>query len=211
MTIATPPSRAGTHRLTASLACIALALASSCGRSDRTARSTGPAPSDAAAQVDASDIAARLAMQEKRTRYPVITPAVLAAIPDAELEEALIDHVTYVLIKGRYDDDLAIVGRLSPGYRMLYATWLLEGEVNNGGFAQFFSNSSGRFAAEALAGCRLLGATTHAALLEQAIAIQASSTDLDALDPLDERFFTLSLSPQRIRYIRAHPEEFASP
>jgi hypothetical protein len=143
---------------------------------------------------------------------------------------ALIDHVIHVRINDRFHDELEIVRGLSRGYRMLYSTWLLETEVNNGGFNQFFWNPSGRFAAEALDGCRLLGGTELAALLEQAIAIHekerptqrkyaeegtleafSESYETTTLTSLDERFFALSLSPLRIRYIRAHPDEFTSP
>jgi hypothetical protein len=47
--------------------------------------------------------------------------------------------------------------------------WNLEGEVNNGGFAQYFENSAGDYAAGTPDALRSVGATEMAALIEQAM------------------------------------------
>ena len=46
---------------------------------------------------------------------------------------------------------------------------MLEGQVNNGGFDQYFFNSSGEYAHETLTALEQVGATNAAELLEQAI------------------------------------------
>ncbi len=55
--------------------------------------------------------------------------------------------------------------RLTPAEKHLLSIRMLDAEVNNGGFAQFFFNSSGDRWPEALAGLEAAGAEQHAALL----------------------------------------------
>jgi hypothetical protein len=130
-----------------------------------------------------------------------------------------------------FEQEREIVTRLSKGFQMVHSTLEVEAEVANGGFNQYFWNSSGRFAAEALAGYKLVGATRHAELVEKAIAIysrerpkqeqfkrkgtvQAFSESYEhtALNALDDPFYALDktekISPLRIKYIRDHPAEF---
>jgi hypothetical protein len=57
---------------------------------------------------------------------------------------------------------------LTEQEKLFYAVSCLIGEVYNGGFDQFFSNSSGRFYEYALNGLHELGAETSASLLVQA-------------------------------------------
>jgi hypothetical protein len=60
---------------------------------------------------------------------------------------------------------------LTDTERKLLAAWGVEGEVNNGGFDQYFSNPAGDNAEAALAGLREMGALKAAALLERAMAV----------------------------------------
>lgn len=60
---------------------------------------------------------------------------------------------------------------LSESEHKFVAVFALEGEVNNGGFEQFFFNSSGNEAELALDGLRELGASKVAALLLRAMAV----------------------------------------
>jgi hypothetical protein len=114
---------------------------------------------------------------------------------------------------------------------MLWATQLVDNEVNNGGFNQFFFNASGNFVDEAIEGFRLIGAHERAEivadaarrLLQDAPALRPfyeqrtmdafmqsyAHTDLGRLDQAwyeAPEFFT-----QRTSYIRAHPNEFVLP
>jgi hypothetical protein len=82
----------------------------------------------------------------------------------------------------------------------------LEAEVNNGGFHQFFGNSSGELVPETLRALDAIGAPKTKALLEQAIAVafpsgypsDTSEVSLkladfdevaDGLEPLDQAFY----------------------
>ena len=167
---------------------------------------------------------------EHRKRYATLTPDVLATIPDDKLELAILDWIDSKI--GRdYEHAHAIVARLSPGMRMLYATWWLESEVDNGGFNQFFWNSSGQFAPDALQGFELLHADELAKLTRAAIAIAQREAPMrqkyrsqgtieafsesykhTSLEELDKQFYKLDdgLSQRRIAYVRAHPAEFTT-
>src|SRR5262245_40957773 len=59
--------------------------------------------------------------------------------------------------------------RANPIARTLFAAHWCESEVSNGGFRQFFANSAGILAPEALAAFRNLGMPRTAAIVEQAI------------------------------------------
>ena len=103
---------------------------------------------------------------------------------------------------------------LTPGQRALIAIEVLRSEVCNGGFGQYFWNSSCRLAPEALEGLSLIGATKHAELLSEAIAA-GKITRADFLnetarrrklkrvqfktlfEPFDTRFYALEKSTKR--------------
>ena len=163
-------------------------------------------------------------------KYRILTLDALRAEPDLSIETAVTHNIAW-RINGDYEREEAILAALSPGQQMVHATWLVEAEVNNGGFNQFFYNSSGAFADEALAGFRLLELSEYEALLERAIAIAATLQDVHSeakeagtaeafsdtydnnpLEPLDKEFFSLSgLSEARIKYIRQNLSEFTGP
>ena len=158
-----------------------------------------------------------------RKIYSELTPAVLAEIPDQKLEQAIIDFIEYK-VAGREQRRRDILAALGPGFRAMDATWRAEIEVAGGGFRQYFRNTRGHFAADAVAGFRLVGAPELAALMEQAIIIASEEQALsqpvgqpggpsrghDRYRPLDQRFVALAreLSTRRIALIRARPELF---
>jgi hypothetical protein len=61
--------------------------------------------------------------------------------------------------------------RLGPSARTLYDICRFQGEVMNGGFSQFLSNTSGDRAHESLAALRRIGAPLCVALLEKALTL----------------------------------------
>ena len=68
--------------------------------------------------------------------------------------------------KCQYGDDM---NALSAPERVFYITQTLEQEVNNGGFDQFFINSSGNFANELVAAFTEIGAHRTAAICKKAL------------------------------------------
>jgi hypothetical protein len=164
-------------------------------------------------------------------RYKVLTKDLLAQEPDSALEWAIMQHVGWV-VGDDYEREHEIVTALSPAFQVIYSTWWLEAEVNNGGFNQYFFNSTGQFAKEAAAGFARLGAAEHAMLTRQAISVfarrepvidaarQQGTTEAfsktyenDPFAPLDEQFFNLRTDVRalRVRFIREHLSEFVHP
>ena len=61
-------------------------------------------------------------------------------------------------------------GALSDSERLLATIWWLEGDVNNGGFDQYYFNSGGNFAKLAPGALRFIGAHAAAQIVESANA-----------------------------------------
>jgi hypothetical protein len=174
------------------------------------------------------NIAASLEAFDNRRIYSTLDVQTLRQIPDADLEQAVVDYVITKL-NDNYEREVEIVRALSPGVRALYVTWGVEAEVNNGGFNQYYFNSSGAFAPDAVGAFEYFGATQHAALMREANSVRAAeakdmakfkdagtieafseSYEHTKLNPLDDRFFALKedLSALRIARIREMPEQF---
>lgn len=73
------------------------------------------------------------------------------------------------LVFPRYDRDG--FAALTPAERVAYCVDAVEREVNNGGFRQFFDNSSGDTALDTVAALEAIGAPQAAALVRRAIAV----------------------------------------
>ena len=118
--------------------------------------------------------------------------------------------------------------KLTDQQRNFYYNQSLEREINNGGFSQYFSNSSGDFANETVKSLRLIGADKTADILEQAIAefpnktIPQDSDErqelLEAIEEaasenwekLEQRFFAYEddLNTLNLDYVRQHQDKF---
>jgi len=158
-----------------------------------------------------------------RKIYTELTPQILAEIPDDKLEQAVIDFIDHK-VAGRENRRRDILSALGPGFRAIDATWWAEIEVTSGGFRQYFRNTRGQFAADAVQGFRVMGARELAAVMEQAITIAVEEQALsqpvgqgsgpgraqDRYRPLDQKFADLAhgLSAKRVELIRARPKLF---
>jgi hypothetical protein len=159
--------------------------------------------------------------------YKQLDVPTLRSIPDAEVERAIADYVWHKIYD--YNRVVEVVHGLRSGTRAMYLTWVVEGEVNNGGFNQYYYNTDGQFASEAVDAFEYFGATQHAALMREANAVRlaearpmqkfkdeatlqafSESYKHSKLGPLDERFLKLTedLSRLRIARVRQAPEEF---
>ena len=69
--------------------------------------------------------------------------------------------------KTQYGEDMSA---LSEAERIFYITQTLEMEVNNGGFSQFFYNSSGNFSNELVGAFTAIGANVTATICQKAIS-----------------------------------------
>jgi hypothetical protein len=122
-------------------------------------------------------------------------------------------------------------GALSPPERVFRAVWELEAEVNNGGFHQYFWNSSGTLVPDAAGALRAIGASKMSKIVEQAIEAVGHDIDwsddsvrratLDALAPaavatldeFDEAFFAYpdDLTTLLCKYVSEHRKEINVP
>ena len=104
-------------------------------------------------------------------RFRHLSAALLASLSADEIGDAVIQHVQ--LRAGREGADKEdLLPFLAPGVRAVYTTWLVDADVLNGGFNQYFYNPWGAQAGEALAGYELLGAEDYAAVMRAAIAMR---------------------------------------
>src|SRR5436190_3900734 len=82
----------------------------------------------------------RIERVRKAGEYPSLTPGLLNGFTDDDLENELFNFICKQKIAESFEQALEIVRGLSAGLRAVYATFLLQMEVDNGGFNQFFWN-----------------------------------------------------------------------
>jgi hypothetical protein len=166
---------------------------------------------------------------DRRQIYRSLDPSTLAGIPDDKLEQAVFDYAAAKL-DGRYEREAQIVAAMPPGVRALYLTWVVEAEVNNGGFNQYYWNTEDRFSDQAVEAFEFFVAMDYAKLMREANRVReaekqrlaplkdrdtleafSESYDETKLGPFDERFYKLGddLSALRISKMRAAPELFS--
>jgi hypothetical protein len=112
--------------------------------------------------------------------------------------------------------------------KVFSAIWEVESEVNNGGFSQYFLNSSSESASFVVDALEILGAPKTADICKRAIgaafpdglpqaveAIRSAAACfpdrvLAALEPLDQEFFSYphNLTNLLFAYVSQHSEEF---
>ena len=112
--------------------------------------------------------------------------------------------------------------------KVFSSVWAVESEVNNGGFSQYFLNSSAETAAFVAEALDVIGAPGTADICRRAImcafpdglpatpeAISSIAADLSdetlkELDALDAEFFAYphDLTELLFAYVSTHPEEF---
>ncbi len=132
--------------------------------------------------------------------------------------------VKYLVIS-QYGDEL---DKLSSSQATLYLTYEFDKEVNNGSFDQYFFNSSGNNAHEAITALQTIGAAQTAVLLQECINVWPEGivpkdweNRRDAMEMLDEkakavwddctrRFYQgeESISELLFAHIDSKPEEF---
>jgi hypothetical protein len=166
--------------------------------------------------------------QEPQDEPPEIPQAItlelLKTTPVNYLDSVVFEYVN----KYVFDDPKKFNKALSRLPEGLQYCWLINDinyQILNGGFWQFFFNSSGERALETVEALRAVGAKEQAKILEKAIRIFAKKygrpansrerwygeTPNDAeIDALDSRFTELveSGASSIVPYVRKHPELF---
>lgn len=139
---------------------------------------------------------------------------------------------TFLLEIVHAEPRIEAIDSLAPEARVVYVTELLAGEVHNGGFHQYFSNSSGKHALEALRALQTLDAVEASSLFAKAIdafpdrhvphdrvlrneLLDAAQQERPGFfDELDTQYYALvSAIPPRedqielaLSYMRRHPD-----
>jgi hypothetical protein len=166
-----------------------------------------------------------------RKIYKKLTSKILDSIPDDKLEQTIFDNI-YEIIGDDYKNELNNVKKLTKGQQAFFSTWILEGEINNGGFNQFYFNSSGQYAEMAEIGLKTIGADKFSELTSKANKIYIENKERleefddgtmesfsesykdNPLNDLDTEFYELYKSEKigdlRIKYIRDNITEFTA-
>jgi len=124
-----------------------------------------------------------------------------------------------------YGDD---IDKLTTPQKQFYYNQCLEREINNGGFNQYFINSSGNFAHQTIQSLKDIGANTTAGILQKAIdqfpdkkvpqdrdqriviIEDIEETANKVWEELDEKFFEYQddLNTLNLNFIRHHKADF---
>jgi hypothetical protein len=160
-------------------------------------------------------------------RFGTLTPRLLASLSADDVGSAIVQHVALRIERAGEDGRDAVIRALPHGTQAIYTTWLVDVEVNNGGFNQFFFNPYGELAGLALAGYELLGAEDYAAVMRAAIATHEAERETMApyyeadtpeaftesyehtgLDEIDQRYYALGDRIYNVwaGFVRRRPE-----
>lgn len=164
-----------------------------------------------------------------RPIHKELTKEIIENTSDDELEQVIFDNIT-IRMEGDKRAEFDIVVSISKGQQMVYSTWAVEAEVNNGGFNQFYFNPSLQFAEMAVEGFKLIGAEKYSGLMKDANRIYEENKERleefddgtmesfsesykdNPLNALDEKFYKLydaeNLKALKIKYIRENYKEF---
>jgi len=87
---------------------------------------------------------------------------------EVETDNFVVDMFGSICKKCDYGDS---IDKLNEHERVIFITQILEGEVNNGGFSQFFYNSSGDFSNEIVDAFTKIGATKTVKICRKALSV----------------------------------------
>jgi len=164
-------------------------------------------------------------------RGDTLTSETPRGLDDFQLEMAIIDNIQSRM-NSQMSDEREVVENLSKSQQAIYVVWILEAEVNNGGFNQFYYNTSGELADFAESAFTTIGAPKFAELVKKANAIYDSTkSDLEKyndgtiegfsksyennpLNDLDSIFYALDkeepLHVIKMKYIKSNLQEFTN-
>jgi hypothetical protein len=156
-----------------------------------------------------------------------LDPKLIQRAKPGDLASKAREQIFAILEKDEENWD-ALALSLPQPWRAIHTVGLLEAEVNNGGFHQFFWNTEGKFNDATLKDLKYIGANQFHELFASALAVYAghdygkekkdSGTnwkkrftkgyDEKRFDDLDDRFYKLKLDGDEMlgQFIKKHPE-----
>ena len=167
---------------------------------------------------------------KNRPVYKKITRDVMASIPDDHLDWAMFDHI-WLKVDEEYEKTQQVLEELPSGFSVVFHLFVLAGEIDNGGFNQYFFNGLDRDAEQQLEALRMIEATKHQKVFQEAFRIHEeekqnkelqrrysertiesffSTYGMTMLGKCDEEWYAMDkeFNTSIIRFIRKHPELF---
>lgn len=166
---------------------------------------------------------------ENRPIHKVLTKEIIDQTSDRNLLQVVFDNLSEKL-PDDYEKEFGTVLTWNKSRQAIYIIWMLEAEVNNGGFNQYYFNSTGAFAKFAPDALKLVGAEAMSSLVMRANDIFkkqydsiskhqdgtlegfSKSYENNPLNALDDEFYDLEgkerLGDLQVKYIRTHIDQF---
>jgi Domain of unknown function (DUF4375) len=175
------------------------------------------------------EIARSVEAFKNRTIHKVLTLEIIDSASDDEIFHIVLDNLSEKLPRDN-KKEYETVTSWTKAQQAIYIIWWLDAEVNNGGFNQFYENSSGQYAELLPAALKLIGATKHQYLMVQAnnchrreieqitrymdgtVEGFVKSYDDNPLNKFDTQFYKLeskeNLQKLMVNFIRQNKENF---
>jgi hypothetical protein len=166
---------------------------------------------------------------KNRPVHKTLTEQIIDKTPDDELLQVVFDNLSEKLSPD-YASEYKTVTSWNKARQAVYMIWHLETEVNNGGYNQFYFNSSGQFYKLLPEALKLVGADKFSDLTEKTNKTYdeendritkhqdgtlegfSKSYDDNPLNEFDSEFYELykteNLQELQVDFIRKHKHEF---
>jgi hypothetical protein len=160
--------------------------------------------------------------------YKKLTIQIIDSTSDESLLQTVFDSLSQKFSVGK--DEYKTVLEFNRSQQAIYVIWELEAEVNNGGFNQYYTNSSGQFANLTPNALKLVGANKFSELVNRANRIYEDENALikkyqdgstegfsksyedNPLNELDDEFFEYyrdeNLMQLQVAFIRKNKTDF---
>jgi hypothetical protein len=144
-----------------------------------------------------------------------LTDDLIKSTPDEDLTQLIIDSIQFNSKKKSYGE---IYFTLTSGQKIIYSTYILETQIFNGGFGDFYFNTQCELNQFLERDLIAIGAKSVADIVRRANEvcdlILADQAEPDKFYPLDKEFYKLievdSLEARRVTYIKESIEQFIS-
>ena len=166
---------------------------------------------------------------QNRKIYKEFTEQDIDTISDDKILQSVFDNLSEKQ-PSDYEKEYETVMSWNEARQAIYIIWILEAEVNNGGFNQFYFNSSGQFYKRLPGALKLVGADQFANLTERANQIYEENKDRleefddgtmesfsdsykdNPLNDLDTEFYELykseNLEQIQVKFIKSNKSKF---
>lgn len=166
---------------------------------------------------------------ENRPTHKELTEQIIDTTSDNNLLQVVFDNLSKKQ-SADYEKEYGTVMSWNKSRQAIYMIWVLEAEVNNGGYNQFYFNSSGKFYKHLPDALKHVGANKFAELTKRANGIFenenskiahhqggtlngfSKSYEDNPLNKFDEEFYELykteNLQQLQVDFIRRHKTEF---